>query len=223
MDPYVSIKDYLTDKSFKMSDAYSVEVYDLEPAWNDNFNDEFGNVKTDNDADKYFGIEVGKTDSGYKTRLFHFKNCTGFTPPVYKPKEEKIEFCNRTQIVYLPNTDKPEPLTLKFHETEDQYVARFIKYCLRKNFLDEVTDFHRDSYRPYRYIDWIKVHIWNNDLTKKVMTHIFKSCRISTYDYDYNLDYSSSQAIQPSIAFSFLEYRIDLNPVNDKKEKANDG
>jgi hypothetical protein len=128
--------------------------------------------------------------------------------------DEVIEFCNRTQVVYLPNTEKPDPVTLKFHETEDQYVGKFIKYCLRKNFFDERVNYYKDSYNPYRYIDWIKIHVWDNNLKKKVMTHIFESCRISTYDYDYNLDYTSSQALQPSIAFSFINYKIDMNPEN---------
>ena len=208
MEDYMAIDDYLLKKSFKMSDAYSVEVYDREPAWNDHL----GELFTKDEIKKY--SITNSADGDYKGRTFRFKNCVEFTAPPYKPKEEQIEFCNRTQIVYLPNTDKPEPMTLKFHETEDQYVGKFIKYCLRKNFFDEKLNYYKDSYNPYRYIDRIVVHIWNNNLTKKVMSHIFESCRISTYDYDYNLDYSSSQALLPSIAFSFIDYRIDMNPEN---------
>ena len=208
MEDYMAIDDYLLKKSFKMSDAYSVEVYDREPAWNDHL----GELFTKEEIQKY-SVNTIK-DGSYKGRYFYFKNCNGFTPPVYKPKEEVVEFCNRTQVVYLPNTDKPDPVTLKFHETEDQYVGKFIKYCLRKNFFDERVNYYKDSYNPYRYIDWIKIHVWDNNLKKKVMTHIFESCRISTYDYDYNLDYTSSQALQPSISFSFINNKIDMNPEN---------
>ena len=209
MEDYMAIDDYLLKKTFKFSDAYSVEVYDREPAWNDHLHELFSNEEI-----QKYNIEECQ-DGSYRGRTLRFKNCNKFSVPAYKPKAQNVEFCNRTQVVYVPNTDKPDPMSLEFFETEDRYVGKFIKYCLRKNFFDEKVNYHVDSYNPYRYIDWIKIHVWDNNLKKKVMTHIFESCRISTYDYNYKLDYKSSELIQPSISFSFVNYKIDMNPDND--------
>ena len=207
MDPSFSIKDYLMTKDFKMSDAYSVEVIDREPGNDNNLMRYF----TDQDIAAY-GIGNSNDEDGTKKRKFCFKNCMGFTPPVYKPEAEDIKFCNTTRKVYLPNKAKPDPVEFKFHETERQYATKFIKYCLAKNFYDENIDQSKDSYNPYRYIDEINIYVWDNTLSKIVMAHKFGSCRIVAYDYGHNLSYDSSSFLQPSISFSFLSYKIDTNP-----------
>lgn len=213
MDPEFSIKDYLVTKSFKMSDAYSVEISDREPSWQ---------MESDTNLSKYFtpqditayGIKTSVDDASYKQRLFTFKNCTGFTAPTYKPAEHELKYCNTTRVIYVPNKDKPNPFQIKFHETERQYAMKFLKYCLAKNFYDEDVDKFSQSYNPYRYIDEIRVHVWDNNLHKRVLTHIFRSCRLVDYDYAYKLDYESAGFIQPSASFSFLKYSIDPNPEN---------
>lgn len=207
MDPMFSLKDYLTTKDYKMSDAYSVRIVDREPG-------------VDNNLERYFtlediaayGIQNGPAEDGTKLREFTFKNCKGFTPPKYQPDEVELKFCNTTRKVYVPNKKKPDPVEFKFHETERQYAMKFIKYCLAKNFYDEDIDNTKDSYNPYRYIDEIDINVWNNSLSKIVMVHKFKSCRLVSYDYGYNLEYDKSGFIEPSIRFSFLEYKIDTNP-----------
>lgn len=216
MDPYLSIKDYLATKSFKFSDSYSLEVFDLETNWKrdnatsdmsaENLTDIFSQEEI-----KTYGIETSKYGE-YLSRRFHFKNCTEFTPPVYKPNEEVIKFCNTTRKVYTPNTSSCEPVRIQLQETDRLYARKFIKYCLRKSFYDETSDHFNDSYRPYRYLDRVVINVWNNSLTNIVMSHIFRSCRIADYDYSYNLDAASSTLILPTLTFSYLSYEIDTNP-----------
>ena len=219
MDPYLSIKDYLATKSFKMSDAYSLEIFDLET---DRKRSEksatTGDLTYENLTDifspeeiKLYGIETNQYD-GYLSRKFHFKNCTEFTTPDYKPSEETIKFCNTIRKIYVPNTSSCDPFSIQLHETDLQYARKFIKYCLRKNFYDETNNRFVDSYRPYRYINKIVVNVWNNNLTDIVMKHIFESCRIADYDYKYELDSQGSKIILPTLSFSYLSYQIDTNP-----------
>lgn len=215
MDPYLSIEDYLSTKTVKLSDAYSVTVTDREPYWDSNL-EEAGFTDSDIEA---LAIETSNRQGIYKKRNFIFKNCTKFTPPVYVPKEELLNFCNTTRVIYVPNTENPPPFELQFFENERQYVGKFIRYCLKKNFYDETVDHAKDSYNPYRYIDQITIDIWDNKLENVVMRHIFKSCRISAYDYDYNLQYDSSNFMTPKISFSFLNYGIDPNPDVSFSEK----
>lgn len=223
MDPYLSIKDYMATKSFKFSDAYSVTVLDTE--LNRRVNNPTNDKTAENLTDLFSTADI--QDNGIETfqnglylmRRFHFKNCRSFTAPQYKPKEKSIKYCNTTRVVYMPNIESCEPFKIVFNETDRQYAMKFIKYCLRKSFYDEKEDHFNDSYRPYRYIDQIKVDIWNNNLTKIVMSHIFSSCRISDYDYDYALDYSQARIINPSISFTYLKYEIDTSPdMNDDGE-----
>lgn len=222
MDPMFSTKDYLTVKSFKLSDAYSVEIFDREPNWNNHLDELF----SESDKKEY-GIVPTTEDDGYNGRAFYLKNCRSFTNPSYMPKEEKVRFSNTTRVIYLPNTDKPEPFVIRLHETERRFAEKFIKYCLRKNFYDENLDrsgstyasadssvVTGDDYNPYRYIDRILVHVWDNQLRKRVMTHIFRSCRLVDYDYDKKLSYQESQIIEPTLTFSFMKYSIDPDPEN---------
>lgn len=222
MDPLFSTKDYLTVKSFKLSDSYSVEIFDREPNWNNHLDELF----SESDKREY-GIVPTTEEDGYNGRVFHFKNCRGFTNPSYMPKEERVRFSNTTRVIYLPNTDKPEPFVIRLHETERRFAEKFIKYCLRKNFYDENLDrsgstyasadssvVSGDDYNPYRYIDRILVHVWDNQLRKRVMTHIFRSCRLVDYDYDKKLNYQESQIIEPTLTFSFMKYSIDPDPEN---------
>ncbi len=219
MDPYLSIKDYMATKSFKLSDAYSVEVYDLEMDWQRTDKEAKTGDKTyENLTDLFtpdeiqaYGIETNKFDE-YLTRKFTFKNCTGFTPPTYRPNEEVIKFCNSSRKVYTPNTSSCEPFQMELHETDLQYARKFIRYCLRKNLYDESYNRYTDSYRPYRYIDKIVVNVWNNSLTHIVMRHIFGNCKIADYDYKYEFDAEGSKIILPTMAFSYMTYEIDTDP-----------
>lgn len=222
MDPYLSIKDYMATKTFKFSDAYSLEVFDTEMDWKrsdrSSENPKTGDVTNENLTDifspsdiKTYGIETNKYD-GYLSRLFRFKNCTEFTAPSYKPTEETVKFCNTTRKVYLPNTSSCDPFSIQLSETDLLYARKFIKYCLRKSFYDETYNRFDDSYRPYRYIDKMIVYVWNNALTDIVLTHTFSSCRIADYDYKYELDAAGSKIILPTVSFTYLSYEIDTNP-----------
>lgn len=216
MDPYVTLNDYLDVKSFKMSDAYSVEIFDREPAWK---RDVLHEVFDENDI-KVYGIETQDDEGGYRGRTFRFKNCTGFTVPAYEPQQKELKFCNTTRVVYLPADSKnPGQATLSFTETERQYIYKFIRYFLRKSFYDESVKYDRDSYSPYRYVDRVRIDVWNNDLTKKMMSHIFESCRIYAYDYAYKLDYAEAGTLNPTLTFSFLSYKIDLMPEKTDSEE----
>lgn len=218
MDPNFSIKDYMKSKSFKLSDSFTVSVFDREPEWEKPSNLE--SLFTKEDIKVYDIAE--STEPGYLDREFKFKNCSGFTPPTYRPKEELINFCNTTRVIYVPNGESsaPEPLRFQFHETEYIYAGKFIKYCLKKNFFDKSMDLVNKGgspadYNPYRYIDRIVISVWDNNLTRVVLKHIFESCRLVDYDYDWKLDYTSSQAMRPSATFSYLQYGIDVDPEND--------
>ena len=82
MDPLFSVKDYMTVKSFKLSDSYSVEIFDREPAWNNHLDELF----SESDKKEY-GIVPSNEEDGYKGRTFYFKNCRKFSNPSYEPKE----------------------------------------------------------------------------------------------------------------------------------------
>ena len=197
MDPYQTLSEYDTIKTFKINDAYEVSVFDREPS-TDKLKDFF------NDEDiKLYGINASKDN-----RIFQFKNCIRFTPPVYTPKPEPLSFCNTTRVVYLPNTDAPKEVQLEFSETERMYILKFIKYCITKNFLEEGMNYQRDHYNPYRYIDRIDVTIYDNNLRHKTLTHRFSGCRIAKYDYGLDLNFSGSELIKPKIEFTFLKYSI---------------
>jgi hypothetical protein len=199
MDPYQTLSEYDEIKTFKINDAYEVIVYDREPSI-DKLKDY--EMFTDEDI-KLYGINEDKNN-----RIFPFKNCIKFTPPVYAPKVELLEFCNTTREVYIPNSEAPKEVQLEFSETERMYIWKFIKYCLTKNFLEESMIYSRDHYNPYRYIDRIDISIYDNSLRTKTLTHRFKSCRISTYDYGMEFDYAGSELIKPRIGFNFLQYSI---------------
>lgn len=209
MNPYLSIHDYLTTKSVKLTDSYSVTVTDREMSWpgDENLTDIFSAEDIQN-----YGIELGKDSEGYLTRRFTFKNCIGFEPPVYAPREELIKFGNKTRVAYLPNTDKPKPIGINFFETEKKYAKKFIQYALRKSFWDENEETSQDHYRPFRYIDEIRIDIYDNKLKKRVLSHIFGSCRLVDYDYAYSLDYMGKGLILPRAVFSFLKYDVDPDP-----------
>jgi hypothetical protein len=216
MDPYLSVTDYLDTKTFKFSDAFSVEIFDREMNWrkSNNTTDKTAENLTDLFSDRdiqEYGIETSQSGD-YLTRHFRFKNLSSFDPPKYNPTSELIKFCNTTRVAYLPNTKELPKLELKFTETDRTFVQKFIKYCLRKNFYDEKNDQFNDSYRPYRYIDKVVIYVWNNNLTDIVMAHEFGSCRLVDYDYAYKLSMRDSSLIIPSIKLSYLSYTIDTNP-----------
>jgi hypothetical protein len=210
MDPYQTLSEYDAIKTFKLNDSYEVIVYDTEPS-------------TDKLSDSGFNTEMiqnyGITSEG-TSRVFPFKNCNKFTPPVYKPTPEVIQFCNTTRVIYVPNgKDAPEKVKLEFDETERLYIKCFIKYCLTKNFYDESMNYRRDHYNPYRYIDRIDISIYDNNLRHKTLTHRFWGCRIASYDYGLELDYAQSQVMRPSIDFSFLKYTIVLGDDSGESVK----
>lgn len=222
MDPLFSVKDYMTVKSFKLSDCYSVEIFDREPAWNNHLDELF----SESDKKEY-GIVPSNEEDGYKGRTFYFKNCRKFSNPSYEPKEEIVRFCNTTRVIYVPNDGPPQPFKIDLHETERRFAEKFIKYCLRKNFYDENLDrsgstyesadqevVPGDDYNPYRYIDRILVHVWDNQLKKIVLTHKFQSCRLVDYDYKKDLSYEETKFVEPTLTFSFLKYSIDPEPDN---------
>lgn len=218
MNQYLSIEDYLANKTVKLSDAYSIEIKDREPFWDNNLTE----VGFTDDDIQALGIEIGTDENRYKTRKFTFKNCTSFTPPTYTPKEMVLKFCNTTKVIYVPNTDNPSPVKFQFFENERRYIGKFIRYCLRKNFFDEDIDHSRDAYNPHRYIDSITVNVLDNNLQKVVLRHIFECCRINSYDYDYKFKYDSNQTLNPTIDFSFFRYKIDLNPNIEYEERRAD-
>ena len=71
MDPEFSIKDYLVTKSFKMSDAYSVEISDREPSWQKEKDTNLNKYFTPQDVTAY-GIKTSVDDARYKHSLFTF-------------------------------------------------------------------------------------------------------------------------------------------------------
>lgn len=199
MDPYQTLSEYDSIKTFKLNDAYEVVIFD--------------NVKGNLESLKEYGFK----DSDLKlygitligdNAAFPFKNCTKINPPSYEPTIEVIKFCNTTREIYLPNTKSPGNLQLEFAESERMYIHKFIKYCLTKNFFDEGMNYERDHYKPYSFINQIDISIYDNSLRHKTMTHRFFGCKLAKYDYGLELDYAGSEVLHPKMEFNFLKYSI---------------
>lgn len=194
-----NVMNYQSTKTVKLSDAYVVEIRDV---------DEVGIPR------KFFvnGTEDKSVMDSVDGNVDCFiNNAIQVKIPSIKSTAEQLKYNTFTHtFVRLDLDSAPDTLDITLYETSDEKVKKLVNYLLEKNGFNERS---YGTFDPFAKLSSITVYVMNNNLTAPVFSYDFEGLRLVNYEYNYSYDYKDSSL--PTVTLSFSYESFSYGPNSD--------